>query len=64
MTKGKSGGEEPKSDETNSLMNKSFKNVGLLMLVQVFSKIMTFSLNFLVARIVVKEVFGYANIQL
>lgn len=45
-----------------SLLNKSFQNVGILMLVQVFSKIMTFSLNFLVARIVVKEVYGYANI--
>ena len=45
-------------------MNKSFRNVGVLMLVQIFSKIMTFSLNFLVARIVVPEVYGYANIQL
>ena len=34
------------------LLNKSMKNVGVLMLVQIFSKIMTFSLNFLVARIV------------
>jgi hypothetical protein len=34
------------------------------MLVQLFSKIMTFSLNFLVARIVIPEVYGYANIQL
>jgi oligosaccharide translocation protein RFT1 len=48
----------------SDLLQKSFKNVGILMLVQVFSKIMTFTLNFLVARIVVPEVYGYANIQL
>jgi len=47
-----------------SLMASSFKNAGVLMMVQVFSKIVTFSLNFLVARIVAKEVYGYANIQL
>jgi uncharacterized protein YbjT (DUF2867 family) len=44
------------------LMQKSMKNVGILMFVQIFSKIMTFALNFLVARIVSKEVYGYANI--
>lgn len=48
----------------SKLLEKSFKNVGILMAVQIFSKIMTFSLNFLVARIVVPEVYGYANIQL
>jgi O-antigen/teichoic acid export membrane protein len=42
---------------------KSVKNMGVLMLMQLFSKVITFSLNFLVARIVSKEVFGYANIQ-
>jgi hypothetical protein len=46
------------------MLNKSFKNVGVLMVVQLFSKVVTFSLNFLVARIVLKEVYGYANIQL
>ena len=51
-------------EKSPDLLNKSMKNVGVLMLVQIFSKIMTFSLNFLVARIVVPEVYGYANIQL
>lgn len=48
----------------SNLVAASFKNAGILMLVQVFSKIMTFTLNFMVARIVTKEVYGYANIQL
>ena len=40
------------NEKKPDLLNKSMKNVGVLMLVQIFSKIMTFSLNFLVARIV------------
>ena len=34
------------------------------MALQIFAKIMTMSMNFLVARFVQKEVYGYANIQL
>ena len=44
------------------MINSSFKNAGILMAVQVFSKIMTFGLNFAVARKVQKEVYGYANV--
>ena len=50
--------------EDSSVVNKSLKNAGVLMLVQLFSKVMTFSLNFMVARIVSKDIYGYANIQL
>ena len=46
------------------MIQKSMKNAGFLMIVQIFSKIMTFSLNFFVARIVSKEIYGYANIQM
>ena len=46
------------------MLSKSYRNMGFMMLVQLFSKVMTFSLNFLVARIVIKEVYGYANVQL
>ena len=46
------------------LMQKSMQNAGVLMFVQILSKKMTFTLNFMVARIVSKEVYGYANIQL
>ena len=38
------------------------KLVAQLVSVQIFAKIVTTSLNFLVARIVNKEVYGYANI--
>jgi len=35
-----------------------------LLSVQLFGKITTTTLNFMVARIVLKEVYGFANIQL
>jgi hypothetical protein len=44
------------------LVEKAFKNATLLMALQIFAKVMTMSLNFLVARLVEKEVYGYANI--
>ena len=40
------------------------KMVAQLMSVQIFAKIVTIPLNFLTARIVDKEVYGYASIQL
>jgi O-antigen/teichoic acid export membrane protein len=54
----------PSQTNEESKLKKSFRNLGVLMVVQIFSKIITFTLNFLVARIVLKEVYGYANIQL
>jgi oligosaccharide translocation protein RFT1 len=51
----------PPSDQ---LLNKAFKNASLLMALQIFAKVMTMSMNFLVARFVQKEIYGYANIQL
>jgi O-antigen/teichoic acid export membrane protein len=45
-----------------SAVSKSLHNAGVLMLVQVFSKMTTFTLNFMVARIVTKDIYGYANI--
>jgi hypothetical protein len=46
------------------LLDKAFKNASLLMALQIFAKFMTMSLNFLVARLVQKDVYGYSNIQL
>jgi hypothetical protein len=51
----------PSSDQ---LLNKAFKNASLLMALQIFAKVMTMSMNFLVARFVQKEIYGYANIQM
>jgi hypothetical protein len=48
--------------EDSHLINKAFKNASLLMILQIFAKIMTMGLNFLVARFVQKEVYGYSNI--
>lgn len=56
--------ESPDSEDKQKLLSNSFQNAAFLMVVQIFSKIMTFSLNFMVARIVTKEVYGYASIQL
>ncbi len=39
----------PSSDQ---LLNKAFKNASLLMALQIFAKVMTMSMNFLVARFV------------
>ena len=50
--------------EKEDIAAKSAKNVGVLVFVQVFQNIITFVLNLLIARIVAKEVFGYANIQM
>jgi hypothetical protein len=49
----------PSSDQ---LLSKAFKNASLLMALQIFAKVMTMSMNFLVARFVQKEIYGYANI--
>lgn len=53
--------EIPPSDQ---LLSKAFKNASLLMALQIFAKVMTMSMNFLVARFVQKEIYGYANIQM
>jgi len=50
--------------DNNNLVVKSVKNVQLLVLLQILSKILTSVLNFLIARFVSKEVFGYASIEL
>ena len=45
------------------MVAKALKNASLLMALQIFAKIITMSMNFLVARLVQKDIFGYANIQ-
>ena len=49
---------------SGGMQAKSLQNIGIMMMVQIFAKIVNFSMNFFVARIVSKEVYGYANIQL
>lgn len=40
------------------------KILAQLVSVQIFAKLVTFPVNFLTARIVSKETYGYANIQM
>jgi hypothetical protein len=43
---------ENKQSEGDQIMGKALKNASLLVALQIFAKIMTMSLNFLVARFV------------
>jgi oligosaccharide translocation protein RFT1 len=45
------------------IVEKALKNASLLVALQIFAKIMTMSLNFLIARFVQKDIYGYSNIQ-